>query len=295
VVIDGSPDNSKVVAESFTDKKIFIYEKPNGGLSDARNYGLQRAKGEFIYFMDSDDWIESDLLEKTIRLLERDKLDVIIFGYKQDDMDRSENLIASHSILPNESLVKKSDKNKEIDAHLLGLLGYAWNKVYRRSFLVSHNLKFEKGISLVEDILFNAQVYNEVSELHFIKEAYYHYLNRPSATLIKKYHPDSFQLKLRRNQTLKILFDAWNFKNKEEAIALSQIQGIRYCIHNLFFFKNELSFKEKTAYIKEMINHSFTRDVINSYAPKSLKDKVFKELVKSRQAFLLAILAQLIK
>lgn len=295
VVIDGSPDNSKAIAESFSDDRITIYEKSNGGLSDARNYGLERTEGEFVYFMDSDDWIEPDLLEKTIKLLEREKLDFVIFGYMQDDMDKDENLIASHSILPQKSFVKKSDKNKLLDSHLLGLLGYAWNKVYRKTFLISHNLSFEKGTSLVEDILFNAQVYHKVDELHFIKEGFYHYLNRPSATLIKQYHPNSFELKLRRNQTLKNLFDVWNFKNKEQAIVLSQIHGIRYCIHNLFFFKNDLSFKKKTSYIKEMINHPFTKDVIDAYTPKSLKDKVFKVLIKSRQAFLLSLLARLIK
>lgn len=295
VIIDGSPDNSKAIAESLTDSRITVYEKPNGGLSDARNYGLERAQGEFVYFMDSDDWIEPDLLEKTIKVLEEQNLNVVVFGYIQDDEDKEGNLVASTETIPRLSVLKQEDKNTEVNAHLLGLLGYAWNKVYRRSFLTVNNLNFEKGMSLVEDILFNVQVYEKLNEIYFINKAFYHYLNRPNATLIKQYHPDSFQLKLKRNKVLQQLFENWNFQNKEETIAFSQIHGIRYCIHNMFSYKNDLSFREKTIYIQEMVSHPFTREVIGSYHPKSTKDKVFQVLIKNRQAVLLAVLAQIIK
>lgn len=295
VIIDGSPDNSKAVAEMFADERITIFEKSNGGLSDARNYGLERANGEFVYFMDSDDWIERDLVEKTIELLEKQHLNVVIFGYIQDDEDKEGNLVASTETIPQLRSLRKRDSSVEVDAHLLGLLGYAWNKVYRRSFLKVNNLNFEKGISLVEDILFNVQIYQKLNEIYFINKAFYHYLNRPNATLIKQFHPDSFQLKLKRNKVIQQLFENWNFQNKEETIAFSQIHGIRYCIHNMFSYKNDLSFREKTTYIQEMVSHPFTREVIGSYHPKSTKDKVFQVLIKNRQAVLLAVLAQIIK
>src|SRR5690625_6955531 len=71
VVIDGSPDNSKEIAEEYAvkDARITVFDKPNGGLSDARNYGLKKAQGEFIYFMDSDDWIEPDLLKDNLKII----------------------------------------------------------------------------------------------------------------------------------------------------------------------------------------------------------------------------------
>ena len=295
VVIDGSPDNSKAIAETFQDSRIHIYEKTNGGLSDARNYGLERANGEFVYFMDSDDWIESSLLEKSICVLEEENLNLVIFGYIQDDEDVDGNLTASHVILPNTNVIHKLDENKELGPNILGLMGYAWNKVYRRSFLIANHFVFEKGTSLIEDILFNAQLYHKLDKLRFINEAFYHYLNRPSATLIKQYHSDSFELKLRRNRVLQALFNEWAFSNKDSIVAASHIGGIRYCLHNMFYFKNNLSFYEKKEHIKEMIQHPFTKEVINNFAPKTLKDKVFKVLIKYEQAFLLAILAQLKK
>src|SRR5690606_38194995 len=90
VVIDCSPDNSKTSAEKYAlnDDRMRVFEKPNGGLSDARNYGVERAKGEFIYFMDSDDFIEPDLLEDKLKTIEDENLDFIIFGYTQDDEEK---------------------------------------------------------------------------------------------------------------------------------------------------------------------------------------------------------------
>jgi glycosyltransferase involved in cell wall biosynthesis len=297
VIIDGSPDNSKTIADDYSnkDQRIKVFEKPNGGLSDARNYGIERAEGEYIYFMDSDDWIEPDLLKKTIVILEREQLDLVIFGYIQDDEDKGGNLIASHNILPNREPIKKSGKNVTVDQNLLGLFGYAWNKVYRRSLLINNKLTFEKGTSLVEDILFNTQVYQCVDTLHFINEGFYHYLNRPTATLIKQFHSDSFQLKIRRNQSLKQFFQVWGFKNNEEILAFSQVAAIRYCIHNMFFYKNDLSLEVKTTYIKGMVNNPFTKDTIDNYVPKNIKDKVYKILIKNRSSFLIALLALVIK
>jgi len=99
VIIDGSPDNSKQIAESFKDDRITIYEKPNGGLSDARNYGLERAKGEFVYFMDSDDWIEPNLLKDTVCVFEKNEIDFVVFGYFLDNEDLKGNLISTDEIL----------------------------------------------------------------------------------------------------------------------------------------------------------------------------------------------------
>lgn len=297
VVIDGSPDNSKAIAETFSDERITIYEKPNGGLSDARNYGLERAKGEFVYFMDSDDWIEPDLAEKTVNVLEKQNLDLIIFGYIQENEDEEGNLISSKSVIPAKAVYYKKNKDLKLDHNIVGLLGYAWNKVYRRSFLEKHNLKFEKGTSLVEDILFNTQVYSNTESLYFMEKAFYHYYNRPVVTLIKQFHKDSFELKLRRHDSLTRFFKNWNLDiiNKQDLLGISIVSGIRYCIHNMFSFKNDMSFTEKVAYIEDMLNHSVTKKEVGFYKPVSFTDKVYKYLIENNKPFTIAILAYLKK
>lgn len=295
VIIDGSPDHSKGVAESFNDPRIKIFDKVNGGLSDARNYGVERAKGEYIYFMDSDDWIEPNLLADTISFLELKKIDLVIFGYTQDNEDAKGNILSSFDVLPQTEIIRKARPDCELNTNILGLMGYAWNKMYRKSFIAANNITFEKGTSLIEDILFNAQLYHKLEEIHFINKAFYHYLNRPSATLIKQYHSKSFALKLRRNYVLRDLFREWKFKNSKGILANSHIGGIRYCIHNMFYYQNNLSFSEKKNHIKEMLLHPFTVENIPNFDPNNKKDFALKILIKYKQAYLLAFLSQLMK
>jgi glycosyltransferase involved in cell wall biosynthesis len=296
VIIDGSPDSSKSIAENFTkiDNRIQVFEKENGGLSDTRNYGLERAKGEFIYFMDSDDWIEPNLLEDNLKIIEDENLDLVIFGYIQDDENTEGEVIRSTNVLPKVTKYVKGE-NITIDAHHLGLLGYAWNKIYRKSFLEKNNLKFEKGTSLVEDILFNSRVYQMTNVLRFNKKGYYHYLNRPITTLIKTFHINSFELKKRKTISLEVFFNEWNVFNKNELLSYTIVQGIRYCIHNMFAFKNQLSFKQKVEVIKSMLQDSLTKQYAEYYKPDGLKNKLYKFLIQKKQAYLIAQIAKQIK
>lgn len=284
IVIDGSPDNSKQIAEDYAEKdnRIKIFEKENGGLSDARNYGMERASGEYIYFMDSDDWIEPNLLEECIREVNQKNLDFLIFGYQQDNENENGELLSSEKVIPNLGLYKKNEDQLLIDKNHLGLMGYAWNKVYKLSFLQHNNIIFEKGTSLVEDILFNAQVYTASNQIYFFDKYYYHYINRPVNTLIKQFHANSFELKKRKTNALNQVLTEWKVEanNKQKVLALSQIQGIRYCIHNLYAFQNNLSVSEKKKYISNMLYDELTQELINYYPTANKKDKVFKLLIK---------------
>ena len=295
VVIDGSPDNSQQIAEQYakSDSRIQVFEKENGGLSDARNYGLARAKGEFVYFMDSDDWIESNLLEDNLKIIEDENLDFIVFGYAQDNENTEGNSISSVEMIPKVTNWQKGDKDINIDSHHLGLLGYAWNKIYRKSFLDKHNFKFEKGVSLVEDILFNAPVYIQSNLIRFNPKAYYHYINRPVETLIKKFHFNSFDLKIKKTKALKIFFDTWQVdtKLKNEILGFSIVQGIRYCIHNMFSFKNKWSFRDKVNYIKTMLYEDMTIQLVRYYKPVSKIDLIYKFLIKHKSYKTIAVFA----
>ncbi|MPT30868.1 MAG: glycosyltransferase [Chryseobacterium sp.] len=290
VVIDGSPDNSKAIAESFADPRIIIFEKENGGLSDARNYGLERAKGDYVYFMDSDDWIEPELLEQTVAVLEKEKRDFVVFGYIQDNEDLQGNVFSQQQKLPNKELLSKG-VDYGLTTDLLGILGYAWNKVYKKAFLVDNNFHFEKGISLVEDILFNSLVYKQSDEIRIINKTFYHYINRQVPTLIKKFHQNSFDLNLWKLERLSDFFESWDFKNRKELLGYALVQGIRYCVHNLFSFQNSLTFTEKRMYVKKMLYHPKTKEYINSYIPNGKVSVFYKSLIKHKNYNLISIFA----
>lgn len=289
VIIDGSPDNSKSIAEQYAqqDDRVKVFEKENGGLSDARNFGLERAKGEFIYFMDSDDWIEPNLLKDNIKIIEEENLDLVIFGYIQDDEDQEGKVILSTYVLPKLTKLVKGDTNNNIDSHHLGLLGYAWNKIYRKSFLDQHQLQFEKGTSLVEDILFNSQVYQSTSILRFNRKGYYHYLNRPVVTLMKKYYENSLELIVSRANALTNFLLKWGFSETKinEVVAISYFQGIRYTINNLL---NSEDYNSER--LRKILKHTLTKKLIKFYRPTNLKDKIYKVLIKNEFIRLILIM-----
>lgn len=297
VINDGTKDNSMAVVSGIKDERVKVFQKANGGLSDARNFGLSKATGDYIYFIDSDDWAEATLLEDCVSVMEKEDLDVVVFGYVQDNEDRERNVTHSRNYIPAERTFVKGQGNLEIDEFQLKLLGYAWNKMYRKSFLDKHNLIFEKGTSVVEDILFNSNVFAKADKLRFIGKALYHYCNRPVETLIKAYHENSFELKVRKTKSLKLFLDAWNTneKHKNEILSLSLILGIRYCIHSLFAFRNNLSASMKTVRIKEMVTHPMTRQLIDYYQVKSPKDWLFKKMIKSGNAKAITIFANTVK
>ena len=281
VIIDGSPDNSKQIAEEFAarDKRIKIFEKENGGLSDARNYGLERALGKYIYFMDSDDWIENNLLSENLKLLEKEQLDFIVFGYIQDDEDRNGNITNSVFYQPHCNAFKKEEPFS-LDIHHLGLLGYAWNKIYKREFLINNKLKFEKGTSLVEDILFNSQVYKCSDIIRFNTKTYYHYINRPEVTLMKKFYAESYKLKVKKNLFIESFLNSWKVTNKPTILGESLLLGLKYSLTNLYTNNNLVSKKQRLIFLKDIIYHPRNKAVFQNFRPKSKKDFILLLLIK---------------
>ena len=294
VVIDGSKDNSEVIAREFekTDLRVKVYTKPNGGLSDARNYGLNVATGEFIYFLDSDDWIEPNLLEDNIKMLEDKNLDFIVFGFYQDNVDSNEQLIENIPHIPENNEWINSEPIY-FTPYMLNILGYAWNKIYRKGYLDKHQIKFTIGVSLVEDILFNAKVYQYADRIVFNPKPYVHYIQRPVVTLTKQFHEQSFEWVKLKHKALQDFLDAWSFDNTQEILASNLIGGLRYCVLNLFRYKNQFNFNQKIKYIENMLNDEDLISYTQFYNPKTKNDKIYYQLIKMRAKYPIAALAQI--
>lgn len=297
IINDGTLDNSIEKVKYFDDQRIKIIHKQNGGLSDARNTGIASAQGDYLYFIDSDDWIEPNLLELAVASILKNNADFVLFGYYLDNEDAKQNLLNSKKVVQDNVAFIRDNSNFELQENTLNLLGYAWNKVYKTSLIKQNKLFFDKGISLVEDMLFNSKVYSIASQIVFIDKALYHYIERPVASLIKNFHPNSFQLILFKIKAIDKFLTSWKIDDnvKNQTIAQSLIIGIRYCVNNLFAFKNNLSFKEKYNYLKMMLNNPETKKYIYFYDVNTLTDKFYKFLIQSRASLLLYLFCKIKK
>lgn len=179
LVDDGSPDNcGKIIDEyALIDNRIITVHKSNGGLSDARNYGMKYVTGDYTLFLDSDDWIKRDMVEVLLNLIKRYNADIVqsAFYYQfstyllYDDRYYSEDEDAV--ILNNHQLMGELVKNERVK-------NFVWGKLYRSELV--KNIKFEKG-KLFEDVFWAHQVMHKVNKYVIYHKPLYYYLQRKNS------------------------------------------------------------------------------------------------------------------
>lgn len=145
LVDDGSKDATLDVCRSFDDSRIMVLHQENGGVSAARNKGLELAKGEYIAFVDSDDYIESDYLEKLSRGIGKD---LAITGFCYDSKQESSSLVLSLS------------NKEEIGEHISTLINadqlcYPWGRLFKRFVIETFHIRFDESMRFAEDNVFN--------------------------------------------------------------------------------------------------------------------------------------------
>jgi glycosyltransferase involved in cell wall biosynthesis len=178
IVNDGSTDRSRDIALEFVDKdsRFKLFDKENGGLSSGRNYGLERATGKYVCFVDSDDYLDTNYISSLISGFDAET-DVVIGDYAIYDYKR--NKTYSHSS-PVEDRVYKDTKEKEELLRDLIIRGRpvmsVWKNMYKTSFLKNSGIMFESEREIyAEDELFHVLVYSEARKIRSISIiVYYH-------------------------------------------------------------------------------------------------------------------------
>lgn len=169
LVDDGSPDRSGTVCDEYAkkDKRINVVHKVNGGSASARNAGLRVAMGDYITFVDGDDWIESDAFERMMLCAKETGADIVMSDFTIDKSGSS-------------SVSKQGavdiDATEIIKAMMTGKLhGSNCNKIYRRSLVSENNIHFIDGADYTEDLAFNIKLLTLTTKIVYLPIAYYHY------------------------------------------------------------------------------------------------------------------------
>ena len=184
LVDDGSPDNCAVICDKYAEKdeRIIVIHKPNGGVSSARNAGLDIAQGQWIVFIDSDDWCEqkylSDFFCTSVALSDSD----IVLQGRKDEIDGriDSNIVLENGIYSNiaEGLLKNN----------LLTFGAPYCKLYPNKLIKKYHIRFPEEYSYGEDTTFFFTVLTYVNSLITINKCNYHYMESGSGSLSKKDH-----------------------------------------------------------------------------------------------------------
>ena len=171
MVNDGSTDNSLQILDVYSreDDRFVIIDKPNGGVSSARQAGLDRAKGEFVIHADPDDYVSSHWLEKLYDTIVSEQSDMVICDYVR--IMKSKQMVC-HQVLEN------IDARQVIIGILKGKIwSVTWNKLVRREHIIRNNISFDFNVGFWEDVLFNCTLLNKGIKVSYVPEALYFYDN----------------------------------------------------------------------------------------------------------------------
>lgn len=158
IVNDGSTDGSSEIARRYVgqDDRIILLEKKNGGLSDARNYGLDRAAGDYVMFIDSDDFIEADMVEYLLKAIQKEDADIAVCGYRMVDDEGGK--LPDREVFPKEKTVCSRDywKVYHEEAYIYGVV--AWNKLYHKT--VFDRIRFPVGKIHEDEFILHKLLHN---------------------------------------------------------------------------------------------------------------------------------------
>ena len=290
LVNDGSTDSSGAICDKYSriDERVRVIHKGNGGVSKARNTGIDNSRGEYITFVDSDDYLERDYLELMIAEAEKNKLDLVICGYKKILKDRVE----VHSL-------KKNFEINEFE-FVKGLMlqkgyGISLCKLYRAELL--RTIRFREDLKVGEDTFFNLEVSKEIHKGRYIDKILYNY-NVNSSSTVRNYNEKYLDNYLYSANLAK----EYIFRNYE-------YEEIRECVNNYVFFtmilviinyccnpqKNNGNIFGECKDIKNVCNIKEYRDSIKYVKVKYLsrQRKIMSILLKCRLYFIAAIIGNI--
>ena len=268
IVNDGSPDNSKQIIEEYAKKYssiIKVLNQANQGLSDARNNALNLATSKYIMYVDSDDYVSRDMVEKMYNKIINEKADMVICG--NNVVDENYNLISS--TFPN-----NKNYSNDIEKIILGNM-CAWNKIIKKSLIIDNNLKFRSKV-WYEDIDFSFKLVTLSKKITFVDENLYYYLVRKNSIMNNKNVLRNKEILLTFEEIIIYLKDNKLFEKYYEELEFLSIDNI-YISAIVRVITSTADKKTKKTIIYEMLK--FMKDNFPNYK----KNKYIKYLSKNRK------------
>lgn len=274
IINDGSTDGSGEICDRYAqrDNRVYVIHKKNEGQGVARNLGISCAKGEYITFLDSDDYIDIDAYKNVIEASIKNDIDINRFVYNQFSTETKHEDVLNYEfpeIYNDEVVIRQAALclfSKPIDKHAKDLNwgGSACCAIYRRNLLIDNNIKFPQNSKFVcEDFIFNFYCLQYANRVGVSKTPYYHYrLNFASTT-----HKPNLNMVDKCVDTCRLLEDEFRrFGYNEDAIDYAHgfsIDFLRSYLKNICL--SAMPLKSKLQWIKSQSRYTYFKSVYKNY------------------------------
>lgn len=247
VINDGSTDGSQSIIDKFQQRypqKIKAFAKENGGLSDARNFGLDKAAGDFIAFVDSDDYVTENMMADMHALAIKNQAEMVICNLQKVDEDGV--LLRQLTQIPN--MPEKIDLATHFSV-FSDISYFACNKIFKKELFACK--RFQKGMHF-EDIELIPQILLDCKTLAKTNAFHYQYLERTDS--ISKSHSERGLDILKAVEHVEMVFEKSAYSNKQKELKDFQIlEGVYTFLAYLAFVKEDKTFYEMVAHYKEFV------------------------------------------
>lgn len=288
LVNDGSVDATARICDRYAanDRRFKVIHKKNTGVSEARNSGIDIATGDYLSFVDPDDWVEPDMYARLVKIIRGKAVDIVKFNaYKNRDMIGDVGFIGTF---------EGDEKQKQISLMMLGpkyfgelfMMGVPWMYIFKRNVINTHSIKFDSNLQRCEDRLFTITTIMKSDSIAIVDDILYHYeVNLTS--LSNKYDSLRWEQELYFMAELKKVAEDVLPDDLQPEIpprmAYDYFLRAMVTMDHLFFSNNNLSFSSKYKKTKEILNEPRVRCASKNF--EGVKTNLNKTIIQKSIIF----------
>jgi len=286
LIDDGSKDDTlnESIKSTKNDNRFFIISQMNSGASSARNEGIIKSTGDYMMFVDSDDYIDKNMVETLVDSAREKDADYVVCGMiTETKKEQTKTISIKHELTP-----QFIDKNIEIPDNILNLvenekINGPYCKLIKSRIVKDNNILMPRHIALQEDLFFNIQVLIYVKSFMVIEQTPYHYILGNDKSVTMGYYHNKYEM---LDEVHDLLLNFYKERSKNEKnlsrIKYIYIKNLYASILNLFHKNCNMNKKEKLEYINEIIKGDKFQSMIKQGKRKGFKYFILKYILKTK-------------
>ncbi len=263
LIDDGSPDRCGEVCDEYAakDPRVRVIHKPNEGLSAARNDALEITTGDWILFVDSDDWLEPNLCEEALCTAQAEDVDILMYDLIKEDPNIGSRRVYAfpESFVSDDCALVFGMQLSALNRYYSPIStawsqGFPWDKLFRSELILKNGLRFATNVKANEDVIFALHAFQFANRIGYIPKPFYHY-RMNQASIGHKFTPDRVEIDLEIYREMKRIGELYGLKEDYyRALDARIVDNTCLCANRCFFDENgNKSLLEELKYVSHVL------------------------------------------